>query len=138
MLRDILPAASRATARRALQRAHGNEEAAVNLLLDSSITPQADDSTPSTSGGSASSSSASSLSSSSEVATASPKGYYVNVITGKTSLISPALHETEAEAASAMLPQISCNDVAKSIEKIGPDFKAAADQIRGYRPQCDF
>ena len=127
---DMFPAANRATARHALQRANGNEQAAVLLLLDSNATPQEDDDTPSASGGSSSSASS--------ALSAPRKGYYANVIDGKTSLTAPAFPEaTAAAVASPSLPEITCDAVAKSIEQLGPEFKPAADQIRGYCPSVD-
>ena len=103
----------RATVLRALQKSNGSEQAALNLLLDEAVTPQADDSTPSAGG----------------AAPSPPEGYYANVITGKTSLSQPP-----SDAQSPPPPPLSsmtCDAIAKSIESIGPAFKPFADQIVG-------
>ncbi len=107
----------RATVLRALQKSNGSEQAAINLLLDEAVTPQADDSTPSAGG------------EPSAAAPSPPEGYYANVITGKTSLSPPP-----SDAQSPPPPPLSsmtCDAIAKSIESIGPAFKPFADQIVG-------
>jgi hypothetical protein len=105
---------SHATVLHALKKANGREDVAVNMLLDESVTPQAEDCTPSAGGGAAEPS--------------APKGYYANVITGNTSLNPPPSH---TDLPHPSLPAMCCDAIAKSIESIGAVFKPFADQIVG-------
>jgi hypothetical protein len=106
--------ANRASALRALQAACGNMHSAANMLMNSDCSVQEDEAP----------------------AADAPKGYYANVVTGKTSLtlpVCPAASVSSAADAPASLSEATSEYVAKCVERIGPDFKPFADQMSRYR-----
>ncbi len=112
--------ANYATARRALEITNGSEDLAVGLLLDNAVTPQSDLPSPS-SGGSAAGGAA---------ASPAPRGYYANVITGAVSVTRPP-PDAAPPTDRHLLEATTAEEIAKSIEEIGSQYKPLADQILG-------
>ena len=108
------------TVRRALEKSNGSEDRAVGLLLDDAVTPQSDLPSPSSGGGAAGGG----------AAAPAPRGYYANVITGVVSLTRP-LPDAGPSTERHLLEATTAEQIAKSIEEIGLQYKPFADQILG-------
>ncbi len=60
-----------------------------------------------------------------------PKGYYANVMTGATSLVSPVT-EVAAPVDHKALSDVPTEEIAKSVRKMGSAYKTFAEQIIRY------
>jgi hypothetical protein len=113
--------ANYATVRRALEKTNGSEDRAVGLLLDNAVTPQSDMPSPSSGGDAAGGGGA---------AAPAPRGYYANVITGVVSVTRPP-PDAAPSTDRHLLEATTTEEIAKSIEEIGSQYKPLADQILG-------
>jgi hypothetical protein len=126
----LIMGCNRATATHALLKSRGDAQAALNKFCEEEVTPQADGQSSSGGGGGAAAA-ATGGGAGGGAALPARRGYYANVITGKTSLTPPTT-VPNACAEHKPLSEITTEEIAKSIRETGSEYKKFAEQIVGY------